>query len=91
METAFAPTTRFVAYADAAPMILQDVEDLHDADLETELADRLTAVPVPPGPRAFDAAAVAAATGLARLVAQPGRAALLAHDVAFRSAALLAE
>src|SRR3954469_15863388 len=42
METACAPTARFVAYADGAPMILRDIEDLHDADLENELADRLT-------------------------------------------------
>ena len=88
METACAPTARFVAYADGAPMVLRDIEDLHDADLENELADRLTEASGTPGPRAFDAAAVAAATGVSRLVAQSGRAALLAHDLGRRAACL---
>jgi hypothetical protein len=88
METATALPARFVAYADAAPMILSDVEDLHDADLDRALADRLAEAPLASGPRAVDAAAVAAATGLARLLAQPGHAALMAHDLRSRSAFL---
>jgi hypothetical protein len=88
METAFAPTARFVAYADGTPVVLRDVEDLHDADLDDLLADRLADTTIHPS--ALDAAAVAAATGLARLLAQPGRAALMAHDLGRRGAFLAA-
>jgi len=86
METAFAPTARFVAYADGTPVVLRDVEDLHDADLDDLLADRLADATIHPS--ALDAAAVAAATGLARMLAKPGRAALMAHDVAARGRSL---
>ncbi|MGZ4540806.1 MAG: hypothetical protein ACXVX8_17905 [Blastococcus sp.] len=88
METAFAPTARFVAYADGTPVVLRDVEDLHDADLDDLLADRLADTAVHPS--AIDAAVVAAAAGVARMVAQPGRAALMAHDLGSRGAFLAA-
>jgi hypothetical protein len=87
META-APTARFAASADAAPVVLRDVDDLHDADLDDLLAERLPAARRSADRRALDAAAVAAATGLAQLVAQPGRAALMAHDLRSRAALL---
>jgi hypothetical protein len=54
------------------------VEDLHDADLDLVLADRLA--------DAYAAADVAVA--LARLVGQPGPAALTAHDLGEDSAQL---
>lgn len=82
---------RFIAFADAAPVLITDVEDLHDGDLHGLLRDRLPQdrrTALRPAPRAVDAAAVAAAAGLARLVVQPGRAALLAHDLGQRSAYL---
>lgn len=92
MPKTLAPSARFIAFADGgAPILLTDVEDLHDCDLDGVLRDR---VPVErrsalrPAPRAVDAAAVAAAAGLAELVVQPGRAALLAHDLGMRSAYL---
>ena len=88
METAFAPTARFVAYADGKPVVLRDVEDLHDADLDDLLADGVADTTIHPS--ALDAAAVAAATGLARMLAQPGRAALMAHDLGSRGAFLAA-
>jgi hypothetical protein len=85
METAFFPTARFVASPDevpgdaaAVPVFLRDVEDLHDADLDLVLADRLA--------DAYAAADVAVA--LARLVGQPGPAALTAHDLGEDSAQL---
>jgi len=85
METAFFPTARFVAFQDGAPIdaaalpvFLRDVEDLHDADLDLVLADRLA--------DAYTAADIAQA--LARLVGQPGPAALTAHDLGERSARL---
>ncbi len=91
MPNTLARNARFVAFADAAPVVLTDVEDLHDGDLDGVLRDRLPQdrrSALRPAPRAVDAAAVAAAAGLARLVAQPGRAALLAHDLGMRSAYL---
>ena len=78
METAFAPTARFVAFVDAAPVELRDIEDLHDADLDGVLADRL----------ADGYAPARSATALARLVGDPGRAALLAHDLGSRASRL---
>ena len=85
METAFFPTARFVAFQDAAPidatavpLFLREVEDLHDADLDLVLADRLA--------DAYTAADIAVA--LARLVGQPGPAALAAHDLGEHSARL---
>lgn len=63
METAFAPSLDLVD--------LRDVEDLHDADLEKVLVDRLA-----DGEDAGDAA-----VALARLVAQTGPAAMLVHDL----------
>ena len=69
-----ARTARFVAFPDAAPMllapvVLHDVEDLHDADLDLVLADKLA--------DAYDAADMAIA--LARLLGETP-AALTAHD-----------
>jgi hypothetical protein len=75
METAFAPAARFVAFADAAPILVTDIEDLHDADQDALLGDRLAEAP-----RHADA--------LAQLLAQPGRAALLAHELSNRAAFL---
>jgi hypothetical protein len=82
---ATASTARFRAYANAAPTILTEVDDLDDADLERDLDDRLPVDRRSARPRAVDAAAIAAATGLARLVTQPGRAAMMAHDLRSRS------
>ena len=84
METAFAPTgvaatARFVAYVDSAPVELRDIEDLHDADLDAVLADRLSDAYRP----------AVSATVLARQVGDPGRAALLAHDLGSRAGRLL--
>ena len=78
METAFAPAARFVAFADSAPVLLVDIEDLHDVDQDAVLADRLA--------DAYDPAAAAGA--LAQLVVQPGRAALLAHELSMQAALL---
>jgi len=77
METALALPARFLAYRDAAPVVLRDVEDLHDADLDLVLADRLT----------DDLGATTAASALAELVLRPGSA-LLVHDLAASSALL---
>lgn len=89
MDTA-AATARFAAFADGTPIVLRDVEDLHELDQDTALADRLPVAAPGAHPRARDAAAVAAAVGLARMLAQPGRAALMAHDLGGRSAFLAA-
>lgn len=83
-----ARTARFIASADGTPVVLRDVEDLHDADQDSVLADRLPLAAPGAHPRARDAAAVAAAAGIARMLAQPGRAALMAHDLGRRSAVL---
>jgi hypothetical protein len=91
MPNTLASHARFIAFADAAPILLTDVEDLHDRDLDGLLRDRLPQdrrSALRPAPRAVDAAAVAAAAGLARMVVQPGRSALLAHDLGMRSAYL---
>jgi len=77
METAVALPARFVAYPDAAPMVLRDVEDLHDADLDLVLADRL----------ADSMGATDVASALAELVLHPGSA-MLVHDLAASSALL---
>ena len=77
METAVALPARFVAYPDAAPIVLRDVEDLHDADLDLVLADRL----------ADSMGATDVASALAELVLLPGSA-LLVHDLAASSALL---
>jgi hypothetical protein len=77
METAVALPARFVAYADAAPLVLRDVEDLHDADLDLVLADRL----------ADSMGATDVASALAELVLRPGSA-MLVHDLAASSALL---
>ncbi|UOY02072.1 hypothetical protein [Blastococcus sp. PRF04-17] len=74
METVVAPPARFVAFPDAAPVVLRDVEDLHDADLDALLADALDPV--------------GTASSLAQLVVRPGSA-LVVHDFA-ASAGLLA-
>jgi hypothetical protein len=78
METAFARTARFAARTDAAPVELRDIDDLHDADLDAVLAERLADGYRP----------AASATALARMVGDPGRAALLAHDLGSRAARL---
>ena len=75
-------TARFVAFPDAAPMllapvVLQDVDDLHDADFDLVLADTLA--------DAYDAADIANA--LARLLGETP-AALAAHDFGDRAASL---
>jgi hypothetical protein len=91
MRNTLARNARFIAFADAAPVLLTDVEDLHDGDLDGMLRDRLPQdrrSALRPAPRAVDAAAVTAAAGLVQLVGQPGRAALLAHDLGMRSAYL---
>ncbi|MCW2701745.1 MAG: hypothetical protein JWQ45_3280, partial [Blastococcus sp.] len=41
MQAAFASAARFLAFADAAPVELRDIEDLHHTDLDGVLADRL--------------------------------------------------
>ena len=76
-----ARTARFVAFPDSAPVVLapvvlRDVEDLHDADLDLVLADKLA--------DAYDAADVA--TALARLLGE-APAALTAHDLGERGRA----
>jgi hypothetical protein len=78
MTIAAATTARFVAFAHSAPVVLRDVEDLHDADLDLVLADELA--------DAYDAADVA--IGLARLLGEPAPAALDAHDLDARAARL---
>jgi hypothetical protein len=75
-------TARFVAFPDAAPMllapvVLQDVDDLHDADFDLVLADKLA--------DAYNAEDVANA--LARLLGEMP-AALTAHDFGDRAARL---
>jgi hypothetical protein len=76
-------TARFMAFPDAAPMllapvvVLQDVEDLHDADVDLVLADKLA--------DAYNAADMANA--LARLLGEMP-AALTAHDFGDRAAQL---
>ena len=82
MTIAVDRTARFVAFPDSAPVVLgpvvlRDVEDLHDADLDLVLADRLA--------DAYDAADVA--TALARLL-DGAPAALTAHDLGDRAARL---
>ena len=78
METALAAHARFVAFQDSAPIVLRDVEDLHDVDQDVVLADLLA--------DAYTAADMAMA--LARLVGLPGPAALEAHDLGSDSARL---
>lgn len=78
MDIAVAPPARPAAFADAGPILLRDVDDLHDADLDLVLADRLADA---------DGAAEMAAS-LAALVVRPGSA-ILAHSFGV-SAGLLA-
>jgi hypothetical protein len=78
-----ASSARFVAFEhstiiDLAPVVLRDVEDLHDADQDLVLADRLA--------DAYDAADLAIA--LACLLGTPATAALEAHDLGVRAAQL---
>ena len=82
MTIAVDRTARFVAVPDSAPavlgaVVLRDVEDLHDADLDLVLADKLA--------DAYDAADVA--TALARLLGE-APAALTAHDLGNEAAQL---
>jgi hypothetical protein len=76
METAVATPARFAADA-AALLPLRDVEDLHDADLDGVLADRLQDAGV----------AVAAAGAVAELVGRPD--ALVAHALSARALLLV--
>ena len=78
METALALPALFVAFADAAPVVLRAIEALHDAALDLVLADRL----------ADSLGATTAASALAELVVRPGSA-LMVHDLG-TSAGLLA-
>ena len=83
MTIATATTARFVGFAhsaivDLTPVVLCDVEELHDADLDLVLADKLA--------DAYDAADVAIA--LARLLGVPAPAALAAHDLGSEAAQL---
>ena len=78
-----AQAARFVAsehstVIDLAPVVLRDVEDLHVADFDLVVADKLA--------DAYDAADVAIA--LARLLGEPAPAALVAHDLGARAARL---
>ena len=70
-----AQSARFVASehstVDLAPIALRDVDDLHFADFDLVLADKLA--------DAYDAADVAVA--LARLLGEPAGTALVAHDL----------
>jgi hypothetical protein len=77
-----ARTARFVAFPDAAPalmvpVVLQDADDLHDAEFDLVLADALA--------DAYNAADMANA--LARLLGD-APAALTAHDFGDRAARL---
>jgi hypothetical protein len=77
-----ARTARFVAFPDAAPVlmapvVLQDADDLHDADFDLVLADALA--------DAYNAADMANA--LARLLGETPSA-LVAHDFGDRAARL---
>ena len=71
MTIVAATSARFVAFPHSAPVVLRDVEDLHDADLDLVLADGLA--------DAYDAVDMAIA--LARLLSEPAPAALDAHDL----------
>lgn len=64
----------FVERRRPVPVLLRDVDDLHDADLDGLLADQI-AVSV------SAAQAEDAARALAELIAATGPAALLAHDL----------
>jgi hypothetical protein len=73
-----APSARSAGVENSAPIVLRDVEDLHDADLDLVLADKLA--------DAYDAADMAIA--LARLLGEPAPAALAAHDLGTEAAKL---
>ena len=82
MTIAVDRTARFVAFPDSAPMllapvVLHDVDDLHDADFDLVLADKLA--------DAYNAADMANA--LASLLGETP-AALTAHDFGDRAARL---
>jgi hypothetical protein len=77
METALATPARFAAQ-DVVPFVLRDVEDLHDADLDGVLADRLLDAGV----------AVASSSVLADLVRRPGPVAMFAHTLSARALVL---
>ena len=86
MTNAVAQNARFVAsehsaVIDLAPIVLRDVEDLHFADFDLVVADKLA-----DAYDAYDAADVAVA--LARLLGEPASAALVAHDLGARAARL---
>jgi hypothetical protein len=82
MTIAVDRTARFMAFPDAAPVllapvVLHDIDDLHEADLDLVLADKLA--------DAYDAADIALA--LARLLGETP-AALTSHDFGDRAARL---
>ncbi len=74
METAVATPARFAADVTVAFPLL-DVEDLHDADLDGVLADRLLDADV----------AASSARTLADLVGRPEKAAIFAHTLSARA------
>ena len=78
MTAVVAQPARFTAFSGAAPVLLRDIEDLHDADLDLVLADELSG----------SGDATAAAVALARLVGRPGPAAIEAHDLGAEAARL---
>ena len=78
METAVATPARFAAQELAeftAPFAMRDVEDLHDADLDGVLADRLLDAGV----------AAASANAVVDLVGRPGQSAIFAHTLSARA------
>ena len=77
MTSAAASTT---GSQDRRPYALRDVEDLHAADLDEVLADRLAETYRHP---------TSSAAAVAQLVRGPGRAALLAHELGSRASMLL--
>ena len=78
MKNAAASTAR--GSHDSGTYALRDVDDLHDADLDEVLAERLAETYRLP---------TSSAAAVAQLVRQPGRAALLAHELSRRAAMLL--
>jgi hypothetical protein len=78
MKSAAASTAR--GSRDPGTYALRDVDDLHDADLDEVLADRLAETYRHP---------TTSAAAVAQLVRGPGRAVLLAHELSSRASMLL--
>jgi hypothetical protein len=78
MKNAEASTTR--ESRNSGTYALRDIEDLHDADLDAVLAERLAETYRLP---------TSSAAAVAQLVRRPGRAALLAHELSTRASMLL--